>query len=199
MTPARRHLIVFARAPRMGRFKRRLARDVGTVAAWALGRAWLAALYRRVGHDPRWTTWLAVTPDGEPGIFPWPGPAKRRFGQGRGDLGRRMGRAIASRPPGLVVLIGSDIPDVRAHHIARAFRLLAGADAVFGPTPDGGYWLVGLDRRRPASPFSAVRWSTPHALADSRANLSGRRVALADILEDVDDGDALRRRTARKA
>lgn len=193
MTPSQCHLIVFARAPRMGRAKRRLARDIGTVPAWALARAWLAALHRRLGRDPRWTTWLAVTPDAGPMVFRWPGPADRRFGQGTGDLGRRMGRAIAGRPPGLVVLIGSDIPAVRPRHIAKAFDLLAGKDAVFGPTPDGGYWLVGLGRRRSLDPFAGVRWSSPHTLADSLANLAGRRVAFADTLEDIDDGGALRR------
>ena len=37
MGPAR-HLVVFARAPRLGAVKRRLARDVGAVAAWRFYR-----------------------------------------------------------------------------------------------------------------------------------------------------------------
>lgn len=199
MKPSQRHLIVFARAPRMGRAKRRLARDIGTVPAWALANRWLTDLYRRLGNDPRWVTWLAITPDVGPTVFPWPGPATRQIGQGTGDLGQRMGRVIASRPPGHVILIGSDIPSVTQRHIARAFKLLAGNDAVFGPTPDGGYWLVGLNRRRPLAPFTKVRWSSPHARADSLANLRGRRVALADELDDIDDADALRRAAARKS
>ncbi|MEZ5841192.1 MAG: hypothetical protein R3D02_12480 [Hyphomicrobiales bacterium] len=41
--------------------------------------------------------------------------------------------------------------------------------------------------------FSAVRWSGPHALADTLANAAGRTVALVDRLADVDtDADYFR-------
>jgi hypothetical protein len=84
--------------------------------------------------------------------------------------------------------VGSDIPGVRAADVAAAFRALDGrADAVFGPAEDGGYWLVGLGPRRPRDPFRGVRWSGPHALADTLANCRGRRVALLRRLRDVDD------------
>ncbi len=115
--------------------------------------------------------------------------------QQRGDLGRRMDRAMRGFGPGPVVLVGSDIPDISARHIAAAFRALGRHDAVFGPADDGGYWLVGL-RRRPAhpDPFSPVRWSSRHALADTVANL-GRRYdhVLLETLTDIDDAASLRR------
>ena len=61
-------------------------------------------------------------------------------------------------------------------------------DAVFGPAPDGGYWLVGLRRPNPlpAGLFDGVRWSTEHALADSVRSLGTARVAYVDELADVD-------------
>ncbi len=106
--------------------------------------------------------------------------------------------SIARRlPPGPVIIVGCDIPDITAAHIAKAFRALGRHDAVFGPATDGGYWLVGL-RRRPCftDPFGKVRWSTPHALGDTLANLAGRSVATIETLSDVDDGaDLARRRT----
>ena len=92
--------------------------------------------------------------------------------------------------PGPVVIIGTDMPGIRAGHIRDAFRLLGRHDAVFGPATDGGYWLVGL-RRRPRVPriFQAVRWSSPHALADTLANLRGLSVARVAILSDVDTAE----------
>lgn len=108
--------------------------------------------------------------------------------QGTGDLGTRMQRLLDTAPPGPAIIIGSDIPDITTRHIADAFERLRDHDAVFGPAPDGGYWLVGL-RRVPRVPriFADVRWSGPHALSDTLANLSGFRVALAAELADVDD------------
>ncbi|MGE3529984.1 MAG: DUF2064 domain-containing protein, partial [Methyloceanibacter sp.] len=76
--------------------------------------------------------------------------------------------------------------------------LLGSADAVFGPAPDGGYWLVGLKRSpRVLAPFARVRWSGPHALADTRENLKRSRVALAARLSDVDRKADLRREGSR--
>ena len=186
---ARHHLVIFARAPRLGTVKRRLARDLGALAAWRFQRLTTERLVRCLAPDPRWRCVLAVTP--EPARWP---PGIPRLAQGPGDLGARMARAMAAQPPGPVVLIGSDIPDIGAAHIARAFRALAGHDAVFGPAEDGGYWLVGVrDRALLRGLFHGVRWSTEHALADTLVNLSGRRVALVDRLADIDDVVAFRR------
>jgi glycosyltransferase A (GT-A) superfamily protein (DUF2064 family) len=65
---------------------------------------------------------------------------------------------------------------------------------VFGRAADGGYWLVGLRRTpRVLAPFTNVRWSGPHALADTLRNLNGRRVAFAATLSDVDCEEDYRR------
>lgn len=184
------HLVIMAKAPRMGRVKTRLAKDIGPVAAWSFYRHTLAQVARPLCQDPRWQTWLCVSPDTS--VTPdaiWP-VAAARFKQGPGDLGERMTRAMAAVPPGPVVVIGADIPDINGGHIADAFRLLGSHDAVFGPATDGGYWLVG-QRRRPRflNLFSDVRWSSPHALADTLKNLpKSASIGFLEELSDVDDG-----------
>jgi glycosyltransferase A (GT-A) superfamily protein (DUF2064 family) len=97
-----------------------------------------------------------------------------------------MLRACQRVRRGRVAIIGCDIPAAGASDIAAAFRALGRADAAFGPATDGGYWLVALAPRRPARPFAGVRWSGPHALADTLVNFAGRRVALLRKLRDVD-------------
>jgi uncharacterized protein len=181
------HVVVMARAPRLGAVKRRLARDVGDLAAWRFYRLGLAALLRRLGRARRWHCWLAVTPD-RAVTAGWP-PPWHAIAQGPGDLGARMGRLLRDLPPGPVVIVGSDIPDVRPAHIATAFARLGTCDWVFGPAVDGGYWLIGA-RRRPArrDPFTNVRWSSAHALADTLANARKGRVAFLEELRDVDTG-----------
>ncbi len=195
-----RHLVIMARAPRLGRVKRRLARDIGALAALRFYRATTTTVLRRLGHDPRWLCWLAVTPDTEAceqrGLWPTHCPV---IPQGRGDLGRKMGRLLWLLPPGPVVIVGSDIPGLQARHVAEAFGRLGDHDWVLGPAQDGGYWAIGA-RRRPAVrlPFNGVRWSSEHAMADTLANLSGLRVARLDELQDVDSGADLRRWQARR-
>jgi rSAM/selenodomain-associated transferase 1 len=175
--------IVFARAPRLGTVKRRLAHGIGDRAALRFHRATLFRLLRALAADRRFDTVLALTPDAARLRLP---PRVRRIGQGRGDLGRRMDRAFRRFPRARAAIVGADIPAAGAADLAAAFRALGGADAVFGPAHDGGYWLVGLGPRRPARPFAGVRWSTAHALADTLENFRARRIAMLHPLSDVD-------------
>jgi uncharacterized protein len=193
-----KHLVIFARAPQLGRVKRRLAGGIGPIAATRFYRATLAAEIRRLANDRRWTPWLFVTPDGSLTHPAWCGavPRSRRRPQGAGDLGQRMKLPFQVLPAGPVVLVGSDIPALRAGHIARAFRLLGQYDLVFGPASDGGFWLVGARRLKPMprTLFAGVRWSTAHALADTLAGLpAGISTGLADTLDDVDNARDLLR------
>lgn len=179
-------LVVFARAPRLGQVKRRLAAGIGQRRALDFYRGTLAAVLAQLAPSRRWRTVIAVTPDHARSRWPrgcavaWQGP---------GDLGQRLHRA--TRPYRRVVVVGSDIPGIEAADVRAAFRALGRADAVFGPAEDGGFWLVGLGPRRPAYPFADVRWSTEHALADTLANFHGRRIALLRTLRDVDTAEDL--------
>jgi rSAM/selenodomain-associated transferase 1 len=174
-------LFIFTRAPRLGRVKRRLAREVGARAALRFQVTVLHRLAWAAARDGRFRVVLAVTPDcgfiaGLHGFA--------RVGQGRGDLGVRMARVLGRARR--AVLVGSDIPEADVSDVVAAFRALGRADAVFGPAADGGYWLVGFGPRRVARPFAGVRWSSPHALADTLRNFAGRRVAFVRTLRDVD-------------
>jgi rSAM/selenodomain-associated transferase 1 len=196
----RRSLVLFVRAPALGRGKRRLAQRIGDVASLRFERQMLALLLRRLGRDRRWRLRIAVTPDRDRLPLPRRPRPECIVGQGKGDLGVRMRRAIGGCPPGPVVLVGADIPLLAAAHIAAAFRLLGSRDLVFGPADDGGFWLVGA-RRRPRLPpiFGKVRWSTRHALADTLANLSDTTaIGWAPRLADVDDAEAYRRLAPRR-
>ncbi len=193
-----RHVVLFARRPQLGAVKRRLAADIGAVGAHGFYRRTLRDVAWRLGRDPRWKTWLAATPDNavhERALWPVPSGI-RLIGQGDGDLGARMMRPLQMFPPGPVVIVGSDIPDIETADIEAAFRALGSNDLVFGPAADGGYWLVGA-RRRPVVPgnlFAGVRWSSEHALADTLANLPRDcRVAMLAERSDIDDGAAWRR------
>jgi rSAM/selenodomain-associated transferase 1 len=196
-----RHLVIFLRAPQRGAVKRRLARDIGERAALGFYQDMSRSLVTSLGHAKKyggnWQTVLAVTPDhfASSARF-WP-KGIRRVGQGRGSLGARMGRVLDQLPPGPAIIIGSDIPNITPPLIKQAFDRLDQHEAVFGPAMDGGYWLVGLGRRRRrfvGRLFSSVRWSSPHALADTRANLGhGLEGPPLAALEDVDDGAAFER------
>lgn len=189
---SRRHLIVMLKVPVAGRVKTRLARGIGTVAATAVYRHGLAALLMQIDRPAWWTTMLAIAPDHERSTGALPHHVSRR-GQGRGDLGDRMQRIFDTCPPGPVVVIGTDVPGLSARHIREAFRALAASDSVIGPSPDGGYWLIGFRRRRRVKRvFGGVRWSSPHARSDTLHNLKGLSIRSLEPLADIDTAEDLK-------
>jgi uncharacterized protein len=180
--------IVFARAPRLGTVKRRLAREIGDRAALRFHAGTLMALLRDLKADGRFDVVLAITPCRARLRVP---RGVRTIPQGRGDLGERMSRALGRFKR--VALIGCDIPEANAGDVHDAFRTLGIADAVFGPTADGGFWLIALGPRRPADLFGSARWSTKHALADTVGQFRRHRVGFIRPLYDVDTASDYRR------
>lgn len=181
-------VIVFVKAPQAGRVKTRLGADVGMGRAAALFRIMTERTISEAMKGP-WRMVLAVDPPRALAGFEtlWPSELVRTP-QARGDLGARMRHAFDVAAPGPVVIIGADAPGMRARHLREAFAALNGADSVFGPAEDGGYWLIGLARRRAAPGlFNGVRWSTKHALADTVESLpSSFRIQYLERLRDID-------------
>lgn len=195
----RRTLIIMAKAPEAGRVKTRLGAAIG------MGRA--AHVFRVLLHSTleeacsrEWSTVIAVEPRARIRAWRhlWPASA-RVIPQAKGDLGARISAAIAAAPKGPVVIIGADAPALRRRHLKQAFRALERADAVFGPADDGGYWLIGLSRKRCAPAlFRGVRWSSAYALTDTMKSLpSNFAVVQLETLRDIDRAEDLAAMTPR--
>ncbi len=181
-------VVMMVKRPVCGNVKSRLAADIGEVAATSAYRTMMLNTIRALANDTRWRFVLAVAPD--KAVFEplWPANIAL-IGQGGGNLGDRMQRIMNTMPPGKVVIIGSDVAAMRSVHIARAFKKLGKADAVFSPVSDGGYSLVGL-KRAPRIPgiFDNVRWSSAHTLKDTLRNLSSMKTGYIEAVNDIDTG-----------
>lgn len=193
-------VILFARLPRLGRGKRRLAREIGDIAAWRFARASLARSVATVAREEGWRAAAALDPPtaaARPGPIFASGPGRRlrRRPQSGRDFGRRMLAALRSAPPGPVVLIGADIPGLTPAALRRALVACRSADLVFGPATDGGFWLVGCRRKPSLRLFDDVRWSTCRTLAEAMAAAPPAwRIRLVDRLADVDEAADMRAR-----
>ncbi len=193
---SRPRVAVFAKAPVAGAVKTRLAAGIGEAAALEFYRATLTTLLTRLAGSPAWELALAVTPDGAVDAPFFAKTDLVRFGQGGGDLGERMARVLAGASSAApLVIVGSDIPDLDAPHVAGAFRALETHDLAIGPSQDGGYWLIGASTPPPDRLFDGVRWSSPRARADTLVKAAGLKVALLEYLEDVDDAAGYHRRS----
>lgn len=192
-------LIVFTKAPRPGAVKTRLIPLLGKAGAAALHRALVEhtlAMAQRAGYG---RLELHCAPDASD---PFLRDCASRYGaslasQAGGDLGTRLAmafeRALARSEH--VILIGTDCPGLSQNHLQDAGRALgSGADAVFAPTEDGGYALIGL-ARCDARLFSGIAWSEDSVMNQTRKRLSelGWRWRELETLWDVDRPEDYRR------
>jgi len=172
-------VLVFSRAPVVGRVKTRLAARIG---AWRAARLHIRLTRRalRTAREARCgPVELHVTAPHAALHF-----HDRIFLQKGNDLGERMYRAL--RRHRRAILIGSDCPALEARDLRRAARLLcAGYRVVLAPTEDGGYALVAA-RAAPRAMFQEVEWGGPRVFDETVKRLAGIRWRGLRVLRDVD-------------
>jgi len=181
------NLIVFTKPPQKGKVKTRLASTIGDDNAHAVYLEMLR-LNSEVLLKVRCKVWCFS--DGA-----WE-EARHKFGdqfrlQNGKDLGEKMRNAIMEvikLTNEATVLVGTDCPDLGANHIHSALDKLDEHDIVFGPSADGGYYLIGM-KKDCWQVFNGMVWSSPDVLQISldRAFKSGLRSSLVETLRDVDE------------
>ena len=139
------------------------------------------------------------------GIRDLAGPSVDVIAQRGGDLGQRMTHAVEDTfrlGCESVVIVGSDLPDLPRRLLDAAVAKLRSRDSdiVLGPSADGGYYLIGMNRLWPAV-FEPIEWSTGRVLAQTleAAAAQDLRVALLDPWADVDDSSDLDRLLTRSS
>jgi rSAM/selenodomain-associated transferase 2/rSAM/selenodomain-associated transferase 1 len=125
----------------------------------------------------------------------WLGADLKYVKQGPGDLGDRLQHALKlgfSQGCRRSLVIGTDCPGLSVAHLQAAFDALRKCDAVFGPSLDGGYYLIGL-RRMDSRLFQDIPWGGDRVLKKSlaKAHAAGLRVKTLNPLQDVDTPDDL--------
>ncbi len=189
-------MVQFAKWPRPGKVKTRLAKKLGDTKAMQVHVALFCQVvsvlkntsYRyevhldhiqsdsslKLSRDERIFN-DALPPDVSPQVV--------------GDLGAKMAAVLSkAKEQSPIVIVGSDCPTIDNGYISEAFRQLNRHDLVLGPAEDGGYVLIGA-RRFVADIFVDVSWGGDGVLqqtCDNAARL-GYSVASLDQRWDVDD------------
>ncbi len=186
-------LLIFTRNPQLGKCKTRLAETIGDQAALDIYRFLLehtAAITRNLPvsktvyySDEIWENDL------------WERPTFAKALQQGHDLGERMMDAFDKGFKAgyqRIVVIGSDMYDLRAEDLERAFNELEASDYVIGPARDGGYYLLGMKALNKKL-FRNKNWGTGSVLKDSLKDLKEHQLVLlspkndVDIYEDIKD------------
>lgn len=193
-TERKPHICIFAKPPRPGEVKTRLASVVGVEGAAALARAFFQdtwAMVRALG----WARAVLATTE-EPGGSLAIEPDAEVWLQGGGDLGRRIERILCralDRGP-FAIALGADSPGLPPRALEQARDALGAADAVLGPSDDGGFYLLAL-KRCPEGLLDGIPWSTDHTFERTLVRLrqSGLSVATIEPWFDIDRPEELDR------
>lgn len=191
-------LAVMLKYPDPGKVKTRLGREIGMEAAALLYSCFVLRLLgqcRNTGYE----IMLCCHPDRDISHYQaWLGQGYIYTVQAGGDLGRKMLWCFEQAfEHGFTfpVLMGSDIPGLDRRLILRALEEPGSRHSVIGPSSDGGYYLIGVDRRsfRPDF-FSTIPWSTSGVLDMTMKKFAsaGLEPLVLPVLRDVDTLDDLK-------
>jgi glycosyltransferase A (GT-A) superfamily protein (DUF2064 family) len=175
--------MLFARAPRAEARAKQVAQ---AEPLFALASRRVAEAARMLGD----VDLLVVCPAAESGGVS--DPAEVRLVQRGRGFRERLENAFADARAlgyGEIVAVPGDVPGLSAAHLAAAFAALRRKPTVFGPSPDGGVYLIGT--REPVDGlFAGVRWRTRHVLRDLTERAGGGDLlpALADLDGERDLG-----------
>jgi rSAM/selenodomain-associated transferase 1 len=188
-------LILLAKAPVPGQVKTRLCPPYTKPEAAALYACLLEDTAAELGRLKRVHRYLFFSPPGSGGRFRRdPFSSYEPLPQSGEDLGERMANAFETafaRGFAGVVLVGADCPVLSAPLVRAAFRELASsAGAVFGPSDDGGFYLIALPSPAP-SLFRDVHWGTGSVLSEVclQCRAAGIPYALLPPGFDIDTAD----------
>jgi uncharacterized protein len=186
---AKKHLIIFVKNPVLGNVKTRLAATIGDEKALEIYQ--LLLRYTRdltqrfpVSKTVYYSDFIDVNDIWSNSVY------KKSLQKGE-DLGQRMKNAfIDSFESGFerVCIIGCDCYQLTATVLNNAFDNLATSDVTIGPSTDGGYYLLGMNRLHSAL-FEGIAWSTPEVLEQTLHILDDYhlQVSFLPLLTDVDE------------
>jgi rSAM/selenodomain-associated transferase 1 len=181
-------IIVFVKNPELGQVKTRLASTLGDIKALEIYNRLLG--YTReflleLTHAKKfvyYSSYIDLEDDWQKEVF------EKRL-QVRGELGDKITSAVKNtfETCDYVVIIGSDCPQLTSAHIRNTFDQLKSHNIVIGPSLDGGYYLLGMDKMY-FELFQDISWSTEtvcHETLEKALSLN-LNVFQLEALSDID-------------
>ena len=179
-------IITFTRNPELGKVKSRLAKSIGEQSALEVYIKLLEhteSVLKQINCDKAIYYSVKVR---ENDI--WDASVFKKYQQFGDDLGIRMENAFKKGfEDGYknIVIVGSDLYDLKPEHINNAFKALDTHDHVIGPAEDGGYYLLGMKTLHP-SVFKIDNWGTETVYKQTLSKLNNNTVYVLETLNDID-------------
>jgi rSAM/selenodomain-associated transferase 1 len=187
-----RRVLVFVRAPELGRVKTRLEKKMDAVTVLGLYQCFVEDIIQTLtsgGHDI--TVYFAPSHK-ESAVQTWLGPTIHIQAQTGMSLGEKMRNAFSNvfaTGVDQALLIGSDFPDLDIGILQEAFVSLQKKDMTIGPAKDGGYYLMGFRKDTfDGDVFTGIDWGTEHVFQQTLQHIhaAGLKDHVLPIWQDMD-------------
>ena len=191
-------IIVFIRNPELGKVKTRLAKTVGESSALRIYTFLLEhteKIIRNIIVDKAVYYSVKIRKDDI-----WDDDIYLKHEQEGEDLGERMHHAFQNafnKNYEKVVIVGSDLYDLKEKHIQEAFQKLNTRDIVIGPAQDGGYYLLGMKTLH-SEVFKNKKWGTSSVFKDTLKDLHKSKVHQLEGLNDIDTYEDMKNNSTLK-
>lgn len=183
---SKKAIIIFTRNPELGKCKTRLAKTIGNEATLEIYKHLLkhtANITKNIKADKFvfYSEHIKKNDIWDETIF------RKKLQKGN-DLGERMENAfidIFALAYEKVMIIGSDLLDLKSEHITLAFDALNESEYVIGPAKDGGYYLLGMKVMHQKL-FQNKKWGTSSVLKNTLIDIENSNIKLLEELNDID-------------
>ena len=199
MKMSEKAVIIFARYPVDGKVKTRLSKTLGDKFATAFYKTCAEhtfAVANKFRQDSGASVFLYCSEESEINLVKeWIGYDFIFDFQKGNNLGLKMANAFATvfnAGYKKVNIIGTDAPAINPGLIDDAFTRLDKYDAVIGPSDDGGYYLLGLNKNN-RDLFENIEWSTNIVFEKTIEKLNNMKMSFYRLeeLTDIDTEDDL--------
>ena len=150
-------ICLFARYPRLGQVKSRLAKDCGEEGALLLYQKILENIFRQLNplKEKVKVFYTGCTAsEANQWLMDYEHAA-----QCEGDLGERLKYVLTTEKFEKLIFIGVDCLDITEKILSEAEQMLDSSDVVLGPASYGGYYLIGLNKPQKEL-FNDIDWGT---------------------------------------
>ncbi|MDX1279134.1 TIGR04282 family arsenosugar biosynthesis glycosyltransferase [Oceanihabitans sediminis] len=191
-------IIIFTRNPELGKVKTRLAKTIGDASALHIYSYLLEHTEKTIRNiDSDKAVYYSEEINKED---IWDNATYLKYLQKGEDLGERMLHAFQNAFNNnyeKVIIVGSDLFDLKEKHIEEAFQKLNKRDIVIGPAKDGGYYLLGMKTLNEAI-FKDKKWSTSSVFKDTLKDLYKLKIHQLEVLNDIDTFEDMKNNTTLK-
>lgn len=182
-------IILFTKNPELGKVKTRLATTIGDEKALAIYKKLLQ--HTREIVTPLEVDKILFYSDTIIQNDNWSTAIFMKKVQVGNDLGERMNHAfqmVFNLGYESACIIGSDCYELNTTIIAEAFESIKRKNMVIGPTFDGGYYLLGMNKLH-SSIFKNIEWSTETVFDDTMKEVENLNLSshILTKLTDIDE------------